>query len=432
MDSGHEEATIGLELYYTDTPGTGGRLKRSPEDFQVVEISSSPPRCEGGAVTIARVTARNWEMNRLVRQLAKSLGIGRDRIGFAGTKDKRAVTSQLMSFPVPPERLMELQLHQIEISDPYPAKRGISIGDLIGNEFTIRVTDTRLAGGDLSDSVASTSEQLETLGGFPNFFGVQRFGAVRPITHDVGKWIVKGDMEKAVMTYVANPLPNERGESMEARARLQKEMDFEAALDYYPKIMTFERTMIGHLSRNPDDHAGAIASLPSNLQMMFVHAYQSFLFNRMLCERIRRGLPLDRPLVGDVVLPADRNGLPQHDCGVPVTKENIDLVEKQVSQGRAFISGVLFGTESLLAEGEMGEIERSIIEQEGLSREDFMVPALHQCSSKGTRRELLGTVKDFRYEIHENDITFSFALNKGCYATSLLREYLKNDGLMDY
>jgi tRNA pseudouridine13 synthase len=115
-----------------------------------------------------------------------------------------------------------------------------------------------------------------------------------------------------------------------------------------------------------------------------------------------------------------------------VTKENIDLVEKQVSQGRAFISGVLFGTESLLAEGEMGEIERSIIEQEGLSREDFMVPALHQCSSKGTRRELLGTVKDFRYEIHENDITFSFALNKGCYATSLLREYLKNDGLMDY
>jgi tRNA pseudouridine13 synthase len=432
MESGPEEAAIGLELYYTDSPGTGGRLKRDPEDFQVEEVSAYPPRCEGGPITIAKVTATNWEMNRLVRQLSRSLGIGRERIGFAGTKDKRAVTSQLMSFPVPAERLMELSLHQIEISEPYPAKKGITIGDLIGNAFRIRVTDTELRDEQLSRAVAATGEQLQALGGFPNFFGVQRFGAVRPITHEVGKWIVKGDLERAVMTYAANPHPNERDEGREARARLQEERDFEAALDYYPKIMTFERTIIGHLSRAPGDYAGAIATLPSNLQMMFVHAYQSFLFNRMLSERIRRGLPLDRPLVGDVVLPADRNGLPQHDNGVPVTSSNLDLVERQVRQGRAFVSGVLFGTDSVLAEGEMGEIERSIIEQEGLRKEDFMVPPLHLCSSKGTRRELLGIVKDLRYETHGDSVTFSFALNKGCYATSLLREYLKKEGLMDY
>mgnify|MGYP002406522151 CR=1 FL=1 len=432
MESGPEEAVIGLELYYTDAPGTGGRLKRSPEDFQVGEVSAYPPRSEGGPITIAKVTATNWEMNRLVRQLSKSLGIGRERIGFAGTKDKRAVTSQLMSFPVPAERLMELNLHQIEISEPYPARKGITIGDLIGNAFTIRVTGTELRGSELSDAIARTAEQLEALGGFPNFFGVQRFGAVRPITHEVGRWIVRGDLERAVMTYAANPLPHEREDGQEARRRLQEERDFEAALDYYPRIMTFERSMIGHLSRNPGDYAGAIATLPSNLQMMFVHAYQSFLFNRMLSERIRRGLPLHRPLVGDVVLPADRNGLPQHDGGVPVTDNNLDLVEKQVRQGRAFISGVLFGTESVLAEGEMGDIERSVIEQEGLSGEDFMVPPLHQCSSKGTRRELLGTVRDFRYEAGEDSATFSFALNKGCYATSLLREFLKKEGLMDY
>jgi len=301
--SGAEEAAIGLEVYGTDAPGIGGRLKRSPEDFLVEEVSAYPPRFDGGPFTIAKVTAQNWEMNRLVRQLSKSLGIARERIGFAGTKDKRAITSQLMSFPVPADRLMQLSLHQIAISDPYPAKRGITIGDLVGNAFTIRVTETELHDDALSTAVADTTEQLEALNGFPNFFGVQRFGAVRPITHEVGKWIVKGDLEKAVMTYAANPLPNEREESREARKRLQEEGDFEQALSYYPKIMTFERTLIGHLSRNPGDHAGAISTLPSNLQMMFVHAYQSFLFNRMLSERVRRGIPLDRPVEGDVVLP---------------------------------------------------------------------------------------------------------------------------------
>ena len=427
-----DEAAIGLEVLYTDGQGIGGRLKRSPDDFLVEEVSAYPPRSEGGAYTIAKVTAQNWEMNRLVRQLSKSLGIARERIGFAGTKDKRAITSQLMSFPVPAERLMMLQLHQITISEPYPAKRGITIGDLIGNAFTIRVTDTELRGSELSNAVAATAEQLEAVGGFPNFFGVQRFGAVRPITHEVGRWIVKGDMEKAVMTYAANPLPNEREDGREARRRLQEDRDFEQALGYYPKIMTFEKTMIGHLSRQPGDYAGAIATMPSNLQMMFVHAYQSLLFNRMLSERIRRGLPLDLPIEGDVVLPTDRNGLPQHDCGVPVTADNLDLVEKQVRQGKAFVSGVLFGTESVLAEGEMGDIERSVIEKEGLRGEDFMVPQLHQCSSKGTRRELLGSVRDFRFKAEEDVVTFSFTLNKGCYATSLLREYLKKDELMDY
>ena len=57
-----------------------------------------------------RVTATNWETNRLVRHLSKILGISRNRIGFAGTKDKRAVTTQLMSFEAPVESVMAIQL----------------------------------------------------------------------------------------------------------------------------------------------------------------------------------------------------------------------------------------------------------------------------------------------------------------------------------
>ena len=121
LDCTSREAIIGLEIFYTDTRGIGGRLKRSPEDFLVEEISSYPERVEGGKVTIAKVTAQNWEMNRLVRELSKALGISRDGIGFAGTKDKRAITSQLMSFHAPVERVMGINVHQVRVEDAYPA-----------------------------------------------------------------------------------------------------------------------------------------------------------------------------------------------------------------------------------------------------------------------------------------------------------------------
>ena len=432
LDCNSREAVIGLEIFYTDTPGIGGRLKRSPEDFLVEEISSYPERNESGKFTIAKVTAQNWEMNRLVRELSKALGISRDAIGFAGSQDKRASTSQLMSFQAPPARVTQVQIHQVRVEDAYPAKKHLTIGDLVGNRFHILVSETALQGRELTESIDGTARALKELGGSPNFFGVQRFGAVRPVTHEVGRWIVKGDFERAVMTYAGNPVPQENEEAREARCTLEEERDFQRALDYFPRTLTFERMVIGFLARNPGDYVGAIQVLPPNLQMMFVHAFQSYLFNRMVSERVRRGLPLNRPLVGDIVLPADRLGLPDHDHGVPVTAGNLDLVERQVRNKRAFISAVLFGSESVLCEGEMGEIERKIIAEEGLENKDFMVPYLHQCSSKGNRREVLGHIGDLSYDVSEDGVRFSFALNKGCYATSLLREFMKKGELMDY
>ncbi|MDW5563032.1 MAG: tRNA pseudouridine(13) synthase TruD [Methanomassiliicoccus sp.] len=432
LDCTSREAVIGLEIFYSDTPGIGGRLKRTPEDFLVEEISSYPERSEGGKFTIAKVTAQNWEMNRLVRELSKALGISRDGIGFAGTKDKRAITSQLMSFQAPVDRVMNIRVHQVKVEDAYPAKKPLTIGDLVGNRFHIFAAEPALRGDELRDSLDLTARALKDLGGYPNFFGVQRFGAVRPVTHEVGKWIVRGDFERAVMTYAGNPVPQENEEAREARRTLEEERDFQRALDYFPRTLTFERTAIGYLARNPGDYVGALQVLPPNLQMMFVHAYQSYLFNRMVSERVRRKLPLNRPLVGDVVLPADRLGLPDHDRGVPVTAGNLDLVERQVRNGRAFVSAVLFGSESVLCQGEMGEIERKVIEEESLESKDFMVPFLHQCSSKGNRREILGRIGDLDYEVGDEGVRFSFSLNKGCYATSLLREFMKKGELMDY
>ncbi|HXZ24564.1 MAG TPA: tRNA pseudouridine(13) synthase TruD [Methanomassiliicoccales archaeon] len=427
LESLSSERVVGLELFYTDSKGIGGVLKREPEDFAVAEISRFPEKDENGRYTIATVTTRNWETNRLVRMMAHSLGVSRNRIMFAGTKDKRAVTSQLMAFEAPLEAVNAIALKDISISGAYRSRKHVTIGDLIGNSFEIKVRDCTLQSQELEASLHETSGQLASHGGFANFFGVQRFGSLRPITHVVGRHIVKGDFEAACLAYVGNPVAQESHEARQARAYVTETRDYAGAINMYPKALTFERMIVGYLARNPGDYAGALGVLPPNLQMMFVHAYQSYLFNRALCARIRRGIPLNVPQIGDVVLPIDRDGLPDHDKPVPVTKLNVDLVAMQVGNGRAAVGGTLFGSDSVIAQGEVGELEARILDEEGIRAEDFVVPLLQKCSSRGSHREIVARLKSFSTRVEGADVTFSFALDKGCYATSLLREYTKLD-----
>lgn len=197
-----------------------------------------------------------------------------------------------------------------------------------------------------------------------------------------------------------------------------------------PESMSFERVMAQALAGG-EDWKGAISALPSNLQMMFVHAYQSYLFNEMLSERMARGLPLNAPVEGDVVIPLSADGIPNHDDAIVATGRNLDLVARQVRVGRAFVTAALYGSETVLAEGEPGEIERSMAERNDLVPEDFVIPGLSKCSSKGGRREILCPVKDLKASFGEDSYSVSFSLPKGNYATCLMREFMKSE-MRDY
>jgi tRNA pseudouridine13 synthase len=420
-----KESELGLEVFLTEgIPGIGGKLRKTPEDFQVDEISILPPADPEGKFVIAKVWHRNWEANRLVRRLGSNLRIGRAKVGFAGTKDGRSVSTQLMSFNAPIEAVQSLAIPDVEIHDAYRARRMISIGDLVGNRFKIGVADID-AGVDAKAICDSVKAKLDSIGGFPNFFGIQRFGSVRPITHLIGKDLIRGDFEGAVMRYVANPMDEEGSEANDARRALQETRDFERAFREFPMKLSFERTMIGHIKDHPADYVGALRLLPYNLLMMFVHAYQSFLFNRILSERIRKGMSLREPEVGDLVLPLSKTNVPDHDNSIPVSVDNLEKATRNAKEGKAFVSGLLYGTESVFADGRMGEIERKIVEAEEISKLDFQIVGLREASSKGSRREILSSYKDLAINVGEGDATFQFTLTKGCYATTLLREFMK-------
>jgi len=229
-----------------------------------------------------------------------------------------------------------------------------------------------------------------------------------------------------VMLYLSEETEYEHEDCRDARKFIAETRDYSKALGIFPQTLTFERMMLGHLSRNPGDFPGAIRTLPRNLVMMFVHAYQSFLFNRILSQRITSGLPLDSAVIGDVVLPLDKNGNPDHRRYIRVNDANLERVNEQISLGKGFVSGSLFGSDPALAEGAMGDIEKKIVEEEAIVSEDFIVAEIMQASSRGMRRELLSPVTDLRCEVGVDEATFSFGLNKGCYATSLLREFMKS------
>ncbi len=436
-DASDEEKRIGLELFFTDTPGIKGRIKKEPEDFKVSErsiniepISTSELAERDPTLPVyvyCNVRSKNWEMNRLVQMLAAELDINTDKIGFAGSKDKRAVTEQLMSFGSTEEKVKNVFMKDVEFSNFFLATRELRIGDLLGNDFEILIRDIELEDEKTKEVIEQTNEQLEDVSGFPNFFGVQRFGIIRPVTHIIGKKLVQKNYEEAILQYIGHPVKGEPAADYEARAEFDKSWDFEWAIKNYPKHLFFERILIKYLLTHPEDYARAILQFPKNLSTMFIHSYQSFLFNKILCQRIRVGLPLDVPAIGDIILPVDDDGLPVHKTWIPVNETNIKKLTKKCRQKKAYVGAVLFGSDSIFAEGEFGEIERKIIEAEGISQNDFIIPDIPQISSKGNRRELAAPVYNFNYEMMNQSTKLSFGLIKGSYATTLLREYMKSD-----
>lgn len=423
------EKDVGIEVYLTETRGLGGKIKASPEDFVVDELPLMPPREDGGKYTAAWIRTRNWETNRLVRAMSRELRISRKRISFAGTKDKRAVTTQLFEFDVDSATILNMRIKDVDVLDAYPTSKEVNIGDLMGNRFEIVIREIRMPVDEAMEIATATDDKLREAGGFPNFFGMQRFGSIRPITHVVGKQIIRGDFKAAVDAYVANPIEGESDEEFEARTGLEESGDYAEALKKYPDVMSFEKAILNHLVVRPDDYVGALQQLPFNLLMMFVHGYQSYLFNKMLSERIRRGLPVNAPLDGDVLMPLDRQGLPDDRRFIPATSGNLEKANAQVLGGKAWVTGVLFGSKSSFAGGVMGEIERNVIEAEGLRPEDFTIPKMPRLSSRGTRRALAVAMPPVAMAPFESAMRMKFELPRGCYATVLLREFMKVDPL---
>ena len=423
-----EERALGLLWYATRAPGCGGRIKEEPDDFVVAERTRWPAEDAGGAFLLMAVRARNWETNRLLGRLARDLRVSRGRLGFAGTKDKRSVSTQGVSAKVGPERTAaHIRRPEVEVLRSYRAARGLALGDLDGNDFEVFVTGLPAGAPAIARAEAVVAELRES--GCPNYFGTQRFGSLRPVTHAVGRAIVDGDFALAVERYIGTPSPHEAADVAAFREAFRGGTPARELLARAPARLGFERQMLEALAQAPEDPLGAILRLPRNLVLMFIHAHQSEIFNRVVSERMARGLPLTRPVEGDLVVPLDAAGNAREDEPVPVSGANLEKVVAQVAKGRAAVTGLVPGYGAPLAEGEPGAIEREAMAAAGRSARDFVLPDLPRFTTTGVRRPLALPVGPLAVEACDvrggPALRLAFSLPRGSYATVVLREVIK-------
>ncbi|MCW4045482.1 MAG: tRNA pseudouridine(13) synthase TruD [Candidatus Bathyarchaeota archaeon] len=443
------DRALGIEVYATSALGIGGVIRSIVEDFAVEEVlvDGSRARIEHGMESHALgasldrqgfllcvLVKRDWDTFLALKNIARQLGVSPERIGIAGIKDAKAVTAQHITIERGAmEAAAGISIKDVEVRPVGYFRDKLSPYYTLGNSFRIVIRAVKLKAATVARRVAAAMRELEVAGGIPNFFGHQRFGTARPITHVVGKALVKGDFEEAAMRFLAEPSCYEHPASRLARSELQATGDFKRAFEGFPKQLRYERLMLGYLVENPRDFVGAFKRLPVKLQVLFVQAYQSYLFNRFLSERLLSGLALDRAEIGDYVVQVERSGLPVVKTGKTVDAAAVGEVNAAIKAGKMRVALPLVGVKQRFSQGVMGEKQRRILEAEGVKAENFKIDALPELSGRGELRAVVAPVRNFRIldivqatdKSRECRVAVDFMLLRGSYATVLLRELMK-------
>ena len=381
-------------------------IKMAPEDFQVEEIPVEIPAKPDGKYLILQIRLSNWETNHFVSYLSNALSISRKRITYCGTKDKRAVTTQFFCINIP--GAPELKIRDCEVLGSFRSDMMLSLGDLRGNRFSIRVE----TGKDQSAAMEKYRSIIRN-GGFWNYFGVQRFGSVRANTDIVGKKLLKEGFEASVREYLYDPdIDHEQ-----YRINLGKTWDYARGLKEYPEHLQFERAMMNSLVHE-ENYSLAFDTLPKNLKMMFIHAYQSRIFNRII--RIRKEV-MDHPEIavpGDHVSPCDALSNINEEQIIKVDSFNLDHINRMINSGSVSLVAPLVGYLTPEIDGIPGEIVERALEEEDVKRKDFDMAGMKELSSTGTFRAI--QFKPVDLSMSEGWIRFS--LGRGMYATTLIEQ----------
>ena len=343
----------------------------------------------------------NKDTLEAVNMLSRILKVKPQSIGYAGTKDRRASTVQRCSARyISPRSLAGLngKLRGVTTGDYDYKEEAIHLGQLSGNEFTITVKNCHM-GCNLEE--LDVSERLEIMKanvqsallhmaehGWINYFGHQRFGTHKVGTHEIGQLILAGNYEGAVnrlLDYDESIVKRaENGEApSEAHARdelsrhracmlFKTDKNVDEAIKIMPRKYSAEVALMRHLTlvgqNSKRDFAGALMSITRGLRSMFLHAYQSYVWNHAASKRWE--LHGDKVVKGDLVIAdtdapdADnRNADDDDDVIHPVEDEDGAVVRaralsaEEASSGKFTISDVVLpspGYDVIYPDNEIG------------------------------------------------------------------------------
>jgi len=331
--------------------GIGGRIRARPEDFRVEEIAQYQPTGKGSHLYV-NITKKNKTTRQVQKKIAEIFNLRPQNIGTAGLKDKNAITTQTFSIlfeknDVSAEDAVKRIDGKMEVEVNWAKfhTNKFRAGHLLGNRFTITISDIRIPRRKAFERATLIAEQIH-LHGMPNYYGDQRLGRR-------GKNVLEG------------------WEILNGEKRFKDRW----------------------------------------LSKLLVASYQSYLCNRYIAERVRRGL-FDKLLLGDIAK--------KHETGGIFWVNDLKVDQPRFESKEISFTAPIFGYKMSHPLDESAKLETEIFEESGMSMKTFK-----RMKITGTRR--FGRLAP-EIEITENQrgIQLDFMLHKGAFATTLLREFMKN------
>ena len=389
-----------------DLPGIGGIYKQDPVDFQVEEIPLYP--CSGkGEHLYLWIEKSGISTRDLLTQLAQELKLKERDLGYAGLKDARALTRQMISIPFKKlDRAEKLNLNQAKILKINRHSNKLRLGHLAGNRFTITLRETNADPLSRAEKILTQLQQH----GVPNLFGEQRYGVLGN-SAQLGLLLVQKEYTKFCREFIGDPQLI-RNPDWKKAAEHFRQGKIQTAFDSLPKKMHDERRLLKMLLEEKS-HRAAVFSIPRNLLRLFLSAAQSHFFDQLLKQRLSS---LDQLIDGDIAV--------KHINGACFRVEHATDEQSRVDSFEISPSAPLFGSKVMLATGETGRTEAALLEKAGLTLDSWKLD--QGLTMPGERRPLRVPLSEILISGHgKHFLTLSFVLPKGSYATSVLRELIK-------
>ncbi|MCC6581116.1 MAG: tRNA pseudouridine(13) synthase TruD [Phycisphaeraceae bacterium] len=415
--------TSSLSYLTASLPGVGGRIRCRLEDFIVEELPLYPASGRGEHLMML-VEKRHASTMETVWRLAKAFHVGRGAVGYAGLKDKLAVSRQHFTVHLPGREAEDAEGLSRLADSPFRViwsarhDNKLRRGHLAANRFDLRIREVQPDAADLAGEIVRELERV----GVPNYYGQQRFG-YRQQNARLGRMLLLGQWRELLDLMLGGPLPVDQPAIQAAREAYGRG-DHAAALNGWPRSMRHERQALDALrqGRSPEH---AVMRMDGQQREFLVSAWQSDLFNRILDRRLREGC-LDHLLDGDVAFKHDSRATFTVDA---MTAELENGPEGRMAQHLISPTGPMWGYDVTIAGGVPGTWEHEALASEGMTPASLVGGP--QGKALGTRRPSRVFLEQPRWSMdtdqHGACLRLAFSLDRGSFATVVLREIMKNE-----
>ena len=384
------DSEIGISAYTTNFPGCGGAIRKQKEDFNVSELitkKSSSRICSDSGFAVYKLQKNGIDTRHALDEIFRKRGI---RLKSLGLKDASAITEQFVFTTYKTDRHIEINEPKYSLKKVGFTDKVLSKKEMIGNHFQIKINGA-------SNELSEFREFDKIL----NFYGYQRFGSRRPVTHLIGRAIIQQDFAGAVDLLLSFTSEYDNTENTKIRELVSDTSKYSEALKIIPKNMDLEKIALKEMMEH-NDPIKSIRALPLSIRRFFVQAYQSYIFNHTLSMSLDAGEELFSPQADDVCY--NKNG-------------ELGKFENDHLQRLA----IPFVGYSYYKKTRFDYYIEKILRDEGITHRDFFSKVIQESSSEGGFRNSSIKCDDYNVE----DSIVSFSLSRGSFATIVLREIMK-------